>query len=193
MTLGKTRRDAAVEAAMDLFWRRGADRATYPEIVSATGLNRKRLYALWPEKDALVLDTLRHYRAQVLQAGLDRLSPPGAAPLLAFWDRLEAETRGRDWAGCFLMSTAAGPYGRLPAVRKLRDEWLDQLAESLTTAILAAVRDLPRSRVLDPGAAAWQAVALWALIAELGPDSGYDARIAGLLRAGRLACGLPPG
>jgi hypothetical protein len=81
---------------------------------------------------------------------------------------------------------------RDPEVLREYDAYLSDLSEAFVDAILAARRDLPRSRVLDDGSAAMQAVSVVITASVIGGQRGYDARVAEAFRAGRLACGLPP-
>ena len=185
-------RAQALGAALRLFWQHGADQVSYGDLVAATGLSRKALYGYWPDKAALVRETLRLYRQTVLAAALARLAPPGADALRGFWTDTEAAAQAPGWNGCYLVRSAGGELRHDTAVRALFDAWLAALNQALIDAILAAIRDLPRSRVLDAGAAAWQAVSLVTLASSLGGQRGYDARVAEIFRAGRLACGLPP-
>jgi TetR/AcrR family transcriptional repressor of nem operon len=185
-------RARALAAAMEVFWRRGADQTRYDDLVAVTGLSRKGLYALWPDKATLVRETLDLYRRTELEATLARLRPPGAEGLRRFWTALEDGARVPGWNGCYLVRSASGELRGDREVRALFDGWLEALTQALIDAILAAIRDLPRSRVMDAGAAAWQAAALVTLASTLGGQRGYDARVAEVFRAGRLACGLPP-
>jgi TetR/AcrR family transcriptional repressor of nem operon len=192
MTAQTEVRAQALASAMRLFWLQGADHGSYGDLVAATGLSRKALYALWPDKATLVRETLALYRQTELAAALARLAPPGAEGLRGYWSAVEGTAQTPGWNGCYLVRSAGGELRHDAAVRAMFDAWLAALNQALLDAILAAIRELPRSRVLDAGAAAWQAVSLVTLASSLGGQRGYDARVAELFRAGRLACGLPP-
>jgi AcrR family transcriptional regulator len=186
-------RERALDGAMRLFWRRGVAGSSYDDIVAATGLSRKALYAIWADKAALVHEALRLYRDTELAAQLALLEPPGAAGLARFWAALEAQAQGAGWTGCLLFRTAGDEGRHDRAVRALFDAHVAALSQALIAAILASRREPTRARVLDTGAAAMQAVALVALATTLAAGGrGYDARVAEAFRAGRIACGLPP-
>jgi AcrR family transcriptional regulator len=53
--------DLALDAAVDVFWRRGFDGASLSELTSAMGINRPSLYAAYGDKDQLFQTALRRY------------------------------------------------------------------------------------------------------------------------------------
>ena len=61
MSRKKYDRSTVVREAMDVFWRRGYQGATVAELCSATGLNRKSLYAEFGDKAALFAESLSLY------------------------------------------------------------------------------------------------------------------------------------
>lgn len=181
MTEIVTEADKVLNAALDLFWAAGAETASYPDIVAATGLSRKALYARWPDKQTLVAATLDGYRRTVLSEMLATLSGQGP---VAFWDRLEAATRAPGWNGCYLMRTGAGPLRNDPSVAAALSEYLD----ALHNAFLAALATRPLSVPSD--LAATQCVALLALISQRGAAEGASPAVEALIFAGRRTCGL---
>jgi AcrR family transcriptional regulator len=176
--------DRALNAALELFWAAGAETASYPEIVAATGLSRKALYARWSDKQTLVAATLDGYRRTVLAGMLGTLTGEGPA---AFWDRLEAATRAPGWNGCYLMRTGAGPLRAEPAVAAALAEYLAALHAGFRMALTGASLPVP------PDLAATQCVALLALISQRGAAEGAGPAVADLVAAGRRTCGVSPG
>jgi len=61
-------RDAALEAAMQLFWRKGYAAAAISDLTEAMGIGPTSLYAAFGSKEALYAEALRHY--QTLYEGL---------------------------------------------------------------------------------------------------------------------------
>lgn len=170
--------DAALSAALALFWSRGPETAAYGEIVQATGLSRKALYARWPDKQHLVAETLALYRNCVLAGMLATLRDQGPG---AFWDRLALGVQAEGWRGCYLMRTGSGPLRGEPAVAAAMAEYLDALQSGFKAAL--ADRALPVPATL----AATQCVALLTLISHRGA-AGDD--VAPLIEAGRQTCGV---
>jgi AcrR family transcriptional regulator len=181
MTENVTDVDRALQSALDLFWAEGAETASYPEIVTATGLSRKALYARWPDKQTLVAATLDGYRRTVLAEMLAILAGQGPS---AFWDRLEAATRAPRWNGCYLMRTGAGPLRNDAGVAAALSEYLGALHEGFLRALQDRVLPVP------PELAATQCVALLTLISQRGAAEGANPSIADLIEAGRRTCGL---
>jgi AcrR family transcriptional regulator len=181
MTEHVTTAETALEAALGLFWTEGAETASYPEIVAATGLSRKALYARWPDKQSLVAATLEGYRHTVLAGMLATLTEAGPA---AFWDRLEAAVRLKGWNGCYLMRTGSGPLRADPAVYGALSEYLG----ALEAAFRLALRDRPLA--VPAELAAVQCVALLALISQRGAAEGAGPSVDALIAAGRRTCGV---
>lgn len=173
--------ERALEAALGLFWAEGAETASYPEIVLATGLSRKALYARWPDKQALVAATLTNYRQTVLAGMLVTLAEQGPE---AFWDRLEAGTRQPGWNGCYLMRTGSGPLRGEPEVAMALADYLSALQEGFRAALRGRALPVPVEL------AATQCVSLLALISQRGAVEGAGPEVAALIAAGRRTCGL---
>ena len=53
--------DAAVEAAMRVFWEKGYDGATLSDLTSAMGINRSSMYTIFGDKEALFRKAIDRY------------------------------------------------------------------------------------------------------------------------------------
>jgi AcrR family transcriptional regulator len=65
MPSGRTRQfdtDRALDRALEVFWNRGYEGATLPELTRAMGINRPSLYAAFGNKERLFRKALDHYR-----------------------------------------------------------------------------------------------------------------------------------
>jgi AcrR family transcriptional regulator len=65
MPSGRTRQfdaDEALDRALEVFWDRGYEGATLPELTRAMGINRPSLYAAFGNKERLFRRALDHYR-----------------------------------------------------------------------------------------------------------------------------------
>ena len=60
-------RDAALKAAMDVFWKKGFEGATLADLTEAMGINPPSLYAAFGDKEGLFLEAVKRYREQVAQ------------------------------------------------------------------------------------------------------------------------------
>ena len=66
MPSGRTRQfdaDEALDRALEVFWARGYEGATLPELTKAMGINRPSLYAAFGNKEELFRKALDHYQA----------------------------------------------------------------------------------------------------------------------------------
>ncbi|MEM8753568.1 MAG: TetR/AcrR family transcriptional regulator [Pseudomonadota bacterium] len=70
-------RQAALDAAVRLFWERGYDGASLTDLTGAMGLSRPSLYAAFGDKDALFLRALGRYGETI---GADPMAAFEAAP-----------------------------------------------------------------------------------------------------------------
>jgi AcrR family transcriptional regulator len=64
MPSGRTRQfdtDKALDQALEVFWARGYEGATLPELTRAMGINRPSLYAAFGNKEGLFHKALDHY------------------------------------------------------------------------------------------------------------------------------------
>jgi AcrR family transcriptional regulator len=57
--------DAALEAALDVFWRAGFSGTSLDDLSAATGMNRPSIYAAFGDKHALYLQAIEHYREKM--------------------------------------------------------------------------------------------------------------------------------
>jgi TetR/AcrR family transcriptional repressor of nem operon len=183
-------RAGAVQKAMELFWARGAESVSYNDIVEATGLSRKALYGLWPDKGSLVHDALRHYRSTILDGMLASLRQPGRGGLETFWRGMEIGVLRRGWCGCFLFRSASGPLRNDPFVAAAYEDYAGALRRAIGANIAQGQAGGEISAAISPEDAAWKILALNGLISMTGARSGYGAGIAALIRIARVECGL---
>ncbi|MFC4858655.1 TetR/AcrR family transcriptional regulator [Actinophytocola glycyrrhizae] len=104
----KTAQDRALDAAEDLFYRRGVHAVGMDDIRDTSGVSLKRLYQLFPNKERLVTAYLRR-RDVRWRGGLSEYVGRVADPrerLLAVFDWLltwftDPDYRGCAWINCF--------------------------------------------------------------------------------------------
>jgi AcrR family transcriptional regulator len=188
--IGEEARRQALRQAMLLFWAEGPARTSYDDLVAATGLSRKALYALWPEKNALAREAVALYREEVLAPLLAELAHGGAKGLEAFWKALATSVRRDGWSGCLLFRTASGTDEDPEIVARLKQH-VALLRAGFEKAIRQAAAAGDLARPVAPVAGAWQAVAIAGLISTHAMRARLGSSLASLVRAGRDACGLP--
>ncbi|AYG83061.1 HTH-type transcriptional repressor ComR [Streptomyces hundungensis] len=134
--------DAALQSALELFWRRGYEATSMADLVEHLGIGRASIYATFGNKHELYLKALDRYTEHRNPQLLTELSGPGAA-LPAVRDvvrRFAAESTasGSRTVGCFLTNTAAelGPHDSA-AARRVERGW-EHLETLLHSALVRA-------------------------------------------------------
>jgi AcrR family transcriptional regulator len=128
-----------VEAADQLFYRRGIQAVSIDEIRSASGVSLKRLYQLFPSKDLLVEAFLRH-RETMLHTDVNAFVAGHGSPyeqILAVYDWIGLTAEAPGFRGCAFINT----FGELGATSEsvagaARKQKL--LFQQLFAALLAA-------------------------------------------------------
>lgn len=147
-------RDAALEAAMLLFWRKGFTATSMNDLCDVMGIRSPSLYAAFGSKEALYLEAVEHYVRTVGPPVWDKLAEGATAHagveklLLAGTESLPASCGTP--AGCMAMLAAVGdewPAAIAEAVRKVRLEMLNMLRSRLESGV--AKGELPASTDID--------------------------------------------
>jgi AcrR family transcriptional regulator len=143
-------RDAALEAAMFLFWRKGFAATSMNDLCDAMGVSSPSLYAAFGSKEALYLEAVEHYVRTQGPPVWDKLAEgatarAGIENLLIAWTESLPKSRATP-AGCMAMLAAVSdewPTAIVRVVRKVRLEMLGMLRSRLETAV--AKGELPAS------------------------------------------------
>jgi AcrR family transcriptional regulator len=109
-----TARTQVLEAADRLFYTRGIQAVGMDAVRTAAGISLKKLYSVYPSKDALLVDVL-HYRTRQWDEGLAASTANAATPrdkLLAIYDFLDDWFTEDDFRGCAFINS----FGELGAV-----------------------------------------------------------------------------
>lgn len=75
--------DTALDAALQVFWQKGYEGTSLPDLTAAMGLQRPSLYATFGNKETLYLRVLDHYVEQHMAFSRDALLLPDAAAVIA--------------------------------------------------------------------------------------------------------------
>ncbi|WP_432120510.1 TetR/AcrR family transcriptional regulator [Streptomyces sp. S1] len=173
--------DAALRAALELFWARGYEATTMADLVERLGVGRASIYATFGNKHELYLKALDRYAESQDPGLVEELSAPGPAlPAVRALVRrfaAEAATEGERLNGCFVTNSAAelGPHDAAVA-RRVELNW-EQL-ETLLHAALVRARaggELPVGR--DPRALARMLLVLLQGVRVVGKASSDPARV----------------
>lgn len=187
-------REAALAAAMRLFWRKGYSATSIADLTAAMGIGSPSLYAAFGSKEALYADALDHYRRSYEASVWGRFFAAGTArAAVASFLEDSAVGLAETPDGCMVtLSAVAGEgYAELGAlVGSARDDTLQRLEARLRQGVAAGeigrsvdIHALARfvqcvqngmSLLVRDGAtrAELEAVAATAML-------GWDARVAG--------------
>ncbi len=131
---------APVNAAKELFWRKGYDETSIEDVVCATGMNRYALYNAFGGKLELFLAVLESYFIERKNLFLTALSDPQGGPIAAIREVSEyciTEMTDRG-AGCLMCDVAAevGRYDKAVSERVL--SYLEEIRSADEMALAQA-------------------------------------------------------
>lgn len=173
--------DAALQSALELFWRRGYEATSMADLVEALGIGRASIYATFGNKHELYLKALERYAETQNPRLLAELSQPGPAlPAVRTVVRRfggEASSDDARLNGCFITNTAAelGPHDDT-AARCVERNW-EHMETLLHSALVRAQAqgELPEDR--DPLALARMLLTLMQGLRVIGKASKDAARM----------------
>lgn len=173
--------DAALQSALELFWRRGYEATSMADLVEHLGVGRASIYATFGNKHELYLKALDRYRETRDPLLLRELSQPGPAlPAVRTVIRrfaTEAATEERRLTGCFVTNTAAelAPHDTA-AARRVEHSW-DHIETLLHSALVRAQAqgELPEDR--DPRTLARMLLVLMQGLRVVGKASTDPSRV----------------
>src|SRR5438552_16514241 len=133
---GRTRQfdvDEALDRALEVFWARGYEGATIPELTRAMGINRPSLYAAFGNNEQLFRKALDRYKTGPMSFLTEALRKPTARAVVeALFTGFGRMQRDRDKArGCLIVSGALACGEEAQTVRRT----LAQLRQAIVTAL----------------------------------------------------------
>ncbi|MCX4524585.1 TetR/AcrR family transcriptional regulator [Streptomyces sp. NBC_01551] len=142
--------DAAVEQAMQVFWRKGYAASTPQDLVDALGIGKGSLYNAFGSKHALFELALRRYRDSQALALVELLEEPGPVKarlrrtleLLAEMDLADPDRRG-----CLAVNTAA----ELAGTDEVATGLVRRMFDRTEGAFRALIEEGQRSGEIAPG------------------------------------------
>ncbi|NEB77139.1 TetR/AcrR family transcriptional regulator [Streptomyces sp. SID14478] len=173
--------DAALQAALELFHRRGYEATSMTDLVEHLGVGRASIYATFGNKHELYLKALDRYTDSADLHALDELSGSGPAlpAVRALVRRFAAEASGEELRrlGCLVTNTATelGPHDS-QAARRVERSW--ERMETMLHSTLVRARaqgELPADR--DPRALARLLLVLMQGIRVVGKASQDSGRV----------------
>ncbi|MFH8759258.1 TetR/AcrR family transcriptional regulator [Streptomyces atroolivaceus] len=173
--------DAALQAALELFWRRGYEATSMADLVEQLGIGRASIYATFGNKRELYLKAMDRYTEGCDPSLLAELSQPGPAlpAVRAVVRRFasEAASPERRLYGCFITNTAAELAPHDPAAaRRVEISW-EHVETPLHSALVRAQAQGELSGDRDPRALARTLLVLLQGIRIVGKASSDPARV----------------
>lgn len=129
--------DHVLDAAMQVFWKRGYAATSVQDLVDGTGLSRSSLYGTFESKQGLYQQALRRYR-DVTSANVELLEGPGTARelILKVLTRIvEQELGDPQRRGCLVANATLELAGHDEAVAGLLAHDFQRLLKAFQTAI----------------------------------------------------------
>lgn len=157
------RRAHVIEAATELFWRRGYDGVSIGDIVEATGMNRYALYQAFGGKKDIFLAVLTNYTDHAQAIIREFLDKPDYDPFDAVREALIAKMLDPDMfpAGCLITTTAVDVAAKDEDVRRQMDECSAEFARMFMEGFARAQDEGRASKQISPEAFAEMASALY--------------------------------
>ncbi|MFI2783781.1 TetR/AcrR family transcriptional regulator [Streptomyces sp. ALB3] len=173
--------DAALQAAVELFWQRGYEATSMADLVEHLGIGRASIYATFGNKHELYLKAMDRYSEGHDPILLAELSRPGPAlpAVRAVVRRFASEAGSPEGRlhGCLITNTAAelAPHDSA-AARRVEISW-EHLEIPLHSALVRAQAqgELPEDR--DPRALARMLLVLLQGVRVVGKASSDPARV----------------
>ena len=173
--------DAALQSALELFWRRGYEATSMADLVEHLGIGRASIYATFGSKHQLYLKAMDRYTEMRNAPLLAELSQPGPAlpAVRAMVRRFAAEAASPEkrTSGCFITNTAAELAPHDPAAaRRVEISW-EHVETLLHSALVRAQAqgELPEDH--DPRALARMLFVLLQGLRIVGKASNDPARV----------------
>ncbi|MEO3786004.1 TetR/AcrR family transcriptional regulator [Actinocorallia sp. B10E7] len=141
--------DAAVEQAMQVFWRKGYAATTPQDLVDALGIGKGSLYNAFGGKHALFERALRRYRDSQALALVEMIEEPG--PVRERLRRtlgllVELDLADPDRRGCMAVNTAA----ELAGTDEIAADLVRRMFDRTEAAFRALVGEGQRSGEISP-------------------------------------------
>ncbi|AHH95200.1 TetR/AcrR family transcriptional regulator [Kutzneria albida] len=149
--------DAALRAAVDLFWRKGYEATSMQDLVDHLGIGRASIYATFGSKHELYTAALARYGEDAGGQVLDLLGRSGPAlPAVRRLVRTFAEQSlaDPDRKGCLVTNTAVECLPGDRELARLVEASLDQLETALAMALTRARAQGELAEGADPRALA---------------------------------------
>lgn len=142
---------AVIKKARSLFWSKGFEASSVPEIEAATGLSRSSIYNSFGSKRGLFDAAVQSYLDEIVRPRLQPLTINEVSPdaLIQYLDGLISvfsQPKALPTSnGCLLINTANSPLSADSHVSKVVQAYREELEVAFSRGIIAARSDLEPS------------------------------------------------
>jgi len=134
---------AALDAAMDCFWRNGFEATSVRDLAARMGITGASLYNAFGDKHSLFREVVQRYAERSTRERIARLEstlPPKQA-ICAFLGEIVERSVGGDRRGCLLVNTALEVAPHDPELRDEVAVHLGEIEAFFRRAVIAAQED----------------------------------------------------
>jgi TetR/AcrR family transcriptional repressor of nem operon len=139
--------DEVLDAALEVFWRRGYDGASMSDLLEATGLHKGSLYKAFTDKRAVYLAVLDRYTAGILEGWRETVAASSSArDAIRRWF-LGFATYDCAYKGCFAANTSVELAPHDPEIARR----LDRFTAALRANFVEIIERGKRAREIGKG------------------------------------------
>ena len=149
-------KEAALNAALPVFWNQGYEGTNLPDLLEAMQLTRGTFYRAFSDKRAVYLEALEHYGETRFALALGLLSEPGLPPLtrlINLYRRTETTAPGKinPQIGCFICNAMVevAPFDQ--DVARICDARSKQLQTGLRAVLAEAMPNADAASIQRKG------------------------------------------
>lgn len=132
----------AVRLAADVFWRKGYEEASLPDLLEGMGLTRGSLYKAFGDKKKLYLQVLDYYERIAVDAAVARLTDPripdGRRRIVGLFKAVTQAVEAGDRRGCMLCTAASASEMTDPEISAAVQKGLRRIRDGLDVALAAS-------------------------------------------------------
>lgn len=135
-------REAALDAAMEVFHRRGFEGASLAELTEAMGINPPSLYAAFGDKEGLFLEAIRRYQQGRVEHCPYVQEPTARAAIQRLLTDMAAEfTRNDRPRGCMMVMASCTAGGSSEALQQQLAQYRQESRARLKARIERGIRE----------------------------------------------------